>query len=123
MGQKDQDGGYSNITHLTSIEHSENLRILEAVLFAATKPMAEKDLAVYINAEEKITSYLQELEGIYASRGINLIQVAGKWTFRTAEDLSDLLKKTADTSLKLSQAAVGNVSDHCLSPTCHPRRN
>ncbi len=100
----------SNVTHLTSVERIENLRILEAVLFAAGKPMAEKDLHHYINAEESVKTYLKELEAIYASRGINLVRVAGKWTFRTAEDLTGLLQTQGEGAKKLSQAALETLA-------------
>ncbi len=100
----------SNITHLASAERIENLRILEAVLFAATRPMSEKDLQVYINQEESVCTYLRELEGAYASRGINLIRIADKWVFRTAEDLAGLLKKQSEGATRLSQAALETLA-------------
>ncbi len=96
----------SNVTHLTSAERIENLRILEAVLFAATRPMQTKELQTYINVDEDVGRYLKELEGIYASRGINLVRIADKWVFRTAEDLSGLLQRQAAAATKLSQAAL-----------------
>ena len=100
----------SNVTHLTSAERIENLRLLEAVLFAATKPMAKKELQSYINADEDVGLYLKELEGIYASRGINLVRIADKWVFRTAEDLSGLMQRQAGAATKLSQAALETLA-------------
>src|SRR6476660_8196957 len=72
---------------------AEELRLLEAMLFAATEPLAEKDLAARLPEGADVRAALERLQEDYATRGVNLTRIAGKWTFRTATDLSWLLSK------------------------------
>ena len=62
---------------------AEHLRMLEAVLFAASEPLDELSLARSLPHGANIAGLLSELEEIYRNRGVNLIKVAGKWQFRT----------------------------------------
>jgi segregation and condensation protein B len=95
----------SNIAQLPSADRRENLRVLEALLFAAAEPIDEATLAKHLKSAEHVLPLLEELKGFYASRGINLVKVAGKWAFRTAEDLAYLLERHAVDERKLSKAA------------------
>ena len=93
-----------------SVRHDQ-LRILEAVLFAAAAPLDEKTLAANLPIDSApIGELIEELRGFYRGRGINLVRVAGKWAFRTAEDLSYLLEKHAKEERKLSKAALETLS-------------
>ena len=100
----------ANIAQLPSADRREQLRILEALLFAASEPLAEQYLAIHLKSGDDVTALLEELKGFYASRGINLIKVAGKWAFRTAEDLSYLLEKHATEQRRLSKAAMETLA-------------
>ena len=60
--------------------------------------------------EDDVAALLEELKGFYASRGINLVKVAGKWAFRTAEDLSYLLERNATEQRRLSKAAMETLA-------------
>jgi segregation and condensation protein B len=91
-------------------ERAEELRILEALLFAAEEPLDEKILAARLPAGVDLRSLLAQLQKDYASRGVNLVRVAGKWTLRTASDLAWLLTKEAVVARKLSRAAVETLS-------------
>ena len=96
---------------LASASRNEHMRILEAVLFAAAEPLDEKKLASYLPAGiEGTASLLEELKGYYRGRGINLVRVAGKWAFRTSEDLSYLLEKHASEERRLSKAALETLA-------------
>jgi segregation and condensation protein B len=95
----------ANIAQLPSADRRENLRVLEALLFAAAEPIDEATLAKHLKSAEHVLPLLEELKGFYASRGINLVKVAGKWAFRTAEDLAYLLERHAVDERKLSKAA------------------
>ena len=53
---------------------------------------------------------LEELQSLYAGRGVNLVRVAGKWAFRTADDLSFLLEKQAVEQRRLSRAALETLA-------------
>ena len=96
----------SNIAQLPSADRREQLRILEALLFAAAEPLAEIYLAGHLKSNDDVNALLEELKGFYASRGINLVRVAGKWAFRTAEDLAYLLERHATEQRRLSKAAM-----------------
>lgn len=100
----------SNVTHLPSADRRERIRILEALLFAAAEPLDEATLARHLKAGDDVPVLLEELRGLYAGRGVNLVRVAGKWAFRTAEDLSWLLERHATEERKLSRAAMETLA-------------
>jgi segregation and condensation protein B len=100
----------SNVAQLPSADRREQLRILEALLFAAAEPLAEQYLATHLRSKDDVRALLEELEGFYASRGINLTRVAGKWAFRTAEDLAYLLERHATEARRLSKAAMETLA-------------
>ncbi len=100
----------SNVTHLPSADRREQLRILEALLFAASEPIAETYLSQHLKPGDDVPALLEELKGFYASRGVNLVKVADKWTFRTAEDLSYLLERHATEQRRLSKAALETLA-------------
>src|SRR5204862_485564 len=85
-------------------------RILEALLFAASEPLAEQYLRAHLGSQDDVAALLEELKGFYASRGINLVRIAGKWAFRTAEDLSYLLERHATEQRRLSKAAMETLA-------------
>jgi segregation and condensation protein B len=99
-----------NIAQLPSADRREQLRILEALLFAASEPLAEQYLRMHLKSEDDVAALLTELQGFYASRGINLVKVAGKWAFRTADDLSYLLERHATEQRRLSKAAMETLA-------------
>jgi len=86
------------------------LRILEALLFAASEPVDEASLAQSLPADTDVAGLLQELQRQYEGRGVNLLKVAGKWQFRTAKDLSFLLHKHAVEERRLSRAAIETLA-------------
>ena len=91
-------------------ERPEELRLLEAMLFAASEPLSEKDLAARLPQGTDVADALRRLQQDYASRGVNLVRVGGKWTFRTAGDLSWLLSKETVETRKLSRAAIETLA-------------
>jgi segregation and condensation protein B len=88
----------------------ENVRILEALLFASKEPLDEKTLAARLPEGFELRATLQQLQNEYASRGVNLLRIGGKWTFRTATDLSWLLTKESVQPRKLSRAATETLA-------------
>jgi segregation and condensation protein B len=88
----------------------EHLRMVEALLFAAAEPLAEEALARSLPQGAEIRPLLEELQQIYARRGVNLVQVNGKWQFRTAADLSFLLRKEQPEQRRLSRAAIETLA-------------
>ena len=92
------------------VDQREKLRILEALLFAAPEPLGEAALAEHFAEGEDIAALLEELKTAYADRGVNLVKVAGKWAFRTADDLAFLLEREAVEQRRLSRAALETLA-------------
>ena len=88
----------------------EELRLVEALLFASAEPLDEKTLAARLPHGVDVKTVLQQLQAEYAPRGVNLVRVAGKWAFRTANDLSWLLTKDLVVPRKLSRAAIETLA-------------
>jgi segregation and condensation protein B len=100
----------ANVSRLPSADRWEKLRILEAVLFAAKAPMEEAGLVEYFTGKDDIGALLEELQNLYAGRGVNLARVAGKWAFRTAPDLSFILERHSVEPRRLSRAALETLA-------------
>ena len=92
------------------VERAEELRILEALLFAAEEPLDEKVLAARLPSGVDLPALLAQLRNEYESRGVNLVCVGGKWTLRTASDLAWLLTRESVVPRKLSRAAVETLA-------------
>ncbi|HET7850366.1 MAG TPA: SMC-Scp complex subunit ScpB, partial [Pseudolabrys sp.] len=88
----------------------EELRLLEALLFAASEPLDETQLARQLPSGTDVREALARLKAEYAPRGVNLVRIGKKWTFRTAADLSWLLTKKSVETRKLSRAAVETLA-------------
>ena len=91
-------------------DRAEELRILEALLFAASAPLDEKDLGSRLPAGTDVRALLTQLQRDYASRGVNLVRVGGKWALRTASDLAWLLTHESVFTRKLSRAAIETLA-------------
>lgn len=84
----------------------EELRILEALLFASAEPLEQATLAKRMPEGVDIKAALAQLQAEYANRGVNLVRVANKWTFRTAGDLAWLMTRESTETRKLSRAVI-----------------
>ena len=99
---------------ITHVEHRsgkaaarpEELRLLEALLFASTEPLDEVALAKRLPDGVDVKAALEQLKADYSLRGVNLVRVANKWTFRTATDLSWLMTRESVETRRLSRAAI-----------------
>src|SRR5262249_53983656 len=80
------------VTDVVSPDHAQHLRLLEALIFAGTQALDEKELADRLPNDADVKRLIVDLTEMYAGRGVNLVQVAGGWAFRTAPDLSEKLK-------------------------------
>ena len=85
-------------------------RIAEALLFASAEPLSAESLAEKLPPDIAAEDILRRLCQDYAGRGVQLVAVAGKWTFRTAEDLGFLLAREAPEPRKLSRAALETLA-------------
>jgi len=84
----------------------EELRLLEALLFASAEPLDLATLARNMPDGVDIKAALTQLQADYAQRGVNLVRIANKWTFRTASDLSWLMTRESTETRRLSRAAI-----------------
>ena len=84
----------------------EQLRMVEAIVFASSEPVPEKALAERLPEDVDLEVLMRELQQAYSGRGINLVKIADNWAFRTADDLGFLLQKEAVETRKLSRAAL-----------------
>ena len=89
---------------------AEELRLLEAMLFASAEPLDETSLAERLPQGVDVHAALLRLQEEYATRGVHLVRIGGKWTFRTASDLSWLLSKETVEARKLSRAAIETLA-------------
>jgi segregation and condensation protein B len=98
------------VDNTEAVERAEELRILEAVLFAADEPLDEKALAGRLPVGADVHALLLQLQQEYASRGVNLVRVGGKWSLRTAGDLAWILTRETVVTKKLSRAAIETLA-------------
>ena len=85
-------------------------RQVEAILFAASEPLDIETIEKRVQTTTNIKKILENLKEIYKKRGINLICIKGKWSFRTAEDLSKLMALQKSTHKKLSKATIETLA-------------
>ena len=88
----------------------EHLRMVEALLFAASEPLDAKALATSLPEGADVPALITALEQAYEKRGVNLCKVAGKYQFRTASDLAFLLRKEQPEQKRLSKAAIETLA-------------
>jgi segregation and condensation protein B len=91
-------------------DHGEAMRIAEALLFASAEPLGAEELAGRLPQGADVGRILEDLSGLYAGRGVNLVRVAGKWQFRTAGDLAFVLARNVVEQRKLSRAAMETLA-------------
>lgn len=91
-------------------ERGQQLRLVEALLFAVAEPIGEEALARHLDDAADVRSLLHELAEIYAGRGVNLTRLAGGWAFRTAPDLAANLRIERPVVRKPSRAAIETLA-------------
>ena len=92
------------------MDKKEQLRLLEALLFAAREPMSASELSDRMDVDTDIKTLLNELQVIYQDRGVNLINIENKWAMRTAADLAGHLNIEKEVHKKLSRAAMETLA-------------
>ena len=90
---------------LTDIEKQ-----IEAVIFAAAEPLDVDTIESKISKKSNVAKSLEKLEQDYSSRGINLVCIKNKWSFRTSPKLSSLMTQEKTVEKKLSRAAVETLA-------------
>ena len=92
------------------MDRFQQLRLLEAILFAAADPVSESTLAERMPEDADIDGLILELQEIYANRGVNLVQIGKLWAMRTAADLSNYMTLEREMPRKLSRAAIETLA-------------
>ena len=100
----------ATVTDVVSSDHAQHLRLLEALLFAGTQALDEKELAERLPNDADVKRLVADLSELYAGRGVNVVLVAGGYTFRTAPDLAEKLKIERPVTRKLSRAAIETLA-------------
>ncbi len=85
-------------------------RHVEAILFAADEPLDAASIQERLKTRANINKILETLESQYKNRGINLVCIANKWSFRTASNLSKIVNLQSFTKKKLSKAAIETLA-------------
>ena len=85
-------------------------RKVEAILFAASEPLDLETIEKRINSNINIIKILKKLQDDYKVRGINLICIKNRWSFRTSEDLSKSMALHKSTQKKLSKSTVETLA-------------
>ena len=88
----------------------EAARIAEALVFASAGPVSQNYIAERLPRGVDVLHVMRELKGLYAGRGVNLVQVDDGWAFRTAPDLSFVIRTDEAEVRKLSRAALEVLS-------------
>jgi len=91
-------------------ELSDDLRAVEAAVFAAAEPLGADDIAAHVADGIDVAAALAELQDHYAGRGVNLVERGGRWHFQTAADLAHILRREREEPRRLSRAAVETLA-------------
>ena len=89
---------------------SESEREVEAIVFAAAEPLSIETIESKISKKTDVLKNLQNLQNFYSNRGINLVCISNKWSFRTSQNLSFLMSQQKTVEKKLSKAAIETLS-------------
>ncbi len=95
---------------VNATEHAQLMRMAEALLFAAAEPLDIDSLAARLPEGADVGAVIEDLQKTYESRGVNLVRIANKWMFRTADDLSFLMEREAVEQKRLSRAAMETLA-------------
>ena len=89
---------------------SDAEREVEAIIFAAAEPLSIETIESKISKKTDLKKILEKLKNFYSRRGINLVCISNKWSFRTSENLSSLMSQQKTVEKKLSKAAVETLA-------------
>ena len=89
---------------------TEGVREVEAIVFAAAEPLDVDTVESKISKKVNVLNTLKKIQEIYSNRGINLVCISKKWSFRTAQNLSSLMSQQKSVEKKLSKAAIETLA-------------
>ena len=85
-------------------------REIEAIVFAAAEPLDVDTIESKISKKVNVLNTLKKIQETYSNRGINLVCISKKWSFRTAQNLSSLMSQQKSVEKKLSKAAIETLA-------------
>tara|TARA_B100000287_G_scaffold403145_1_gene424689 strand:+ start:599 stop:1315 length:717 start_codon:yes stop_codon:yes gene_type:complete len=100
----------NNIVNFPEQKITDQEKEIEAILFASNVPLDQDAIENKITKKLNVLKSLEKLKIFYSNRGINLVCISNKWSFRTSEKLSNLLSKQKTIEKKLSKAAIETLS-------------
>ena len=109
MKNKNKNKNKNNIIDFPT-SPSKLERQVEAILFAASEPLDIETNEERVQTNNNLKKILENLQTTYRKRGINLVCIKKKWSFRTADDLSKLMALQKSTQRKLSKATVETLA-------------
>ena len=89
---------------------SDSEKEIEAIIFAAAEPLSVETIESKISKKTNVLKVLENIKSYYSNRGINLVCISNKWSFRTSENLSSLMKEQKTVERKLSKAAIETLA-------------
>jgi len=89
---------------------TESEREIEAIVFAAAEPLDVDTIESKISKKVNVLNTLKKIQETYSNRGINLVCISKKWSFRTAQNLSSLMSQQKSVEKKLSKAAIETLA-------------
>ncbi|WP_246714961.1 SMC-Scp complex subunit ScpB [Aestuariivirga litoralis] len=105
-----EDSPEAVVTIHPMADRAENLRVVEAMLFNAAEPLALEAFKEFLPEGTNIEALLADLAENYEKRGVNLVQVSGKFALRTAPDMGSLFRKEKTEQKKLTKAALETLA-------------
>ena len=105
MNKLKKDNVLNFPSKMTEIE-----REVEAIVFAAAEPLSIETIETKLSKNTDVLKILQKLQTFYTNRGINLVCISNKWSFRTAQNLSSLMSQQKTVEKKLSKAAIETLA-------------
>ena len=100
----------NNIVKFPEIKVTDQEKEIEAILFASNVPLDVETIESKITKKINVEKAIEKLQNFYSNRGINLVCISNKWSFRTSAKLSNLLSKQKTIEKKLSKAAIETLS-------------
>ena len=93
-----------------SSDRFSQLRLVEALLFTSAEPLGAEQISRHLPEDTDLDSLMEELRGLYANRGVNLVRLGQRWAFRTAADVAPLMRIETTVARKLSRAATETLA-------------
>ena len=108
-----------NIVKFPETKITNQEKEIEAILFASNIPLDVETIESKITKKINVEKTLEKLKIFYSNRGINLVCISNKWSFRTSDKLSNLLSREKKNRKKIVQGSNRNIIYYCISSTCY----